>query len=451
MRTISYDASGSVHGEVPPPPLRAPPSIDQSTGIRDILFESDSEENQTAPADTKAVVFLHGTSSEYRVGWVHDSESTTCMWCDQSFTRLKRRHHCRACGALVCQDCSGRQLPIKGLKPGLHRVCDHCYDNYQLEEEEADAQVVYETEELWKKQEQLRRKKQEQAWLKAQQTGLKEEEAAATADFHQRQSPPKPPPRSPAKHPALASVFPKIDGAEGGAAWDTRAREIEDQQQHHHHPGATNGTPEQPLLVEVPVPEEDEELEEDSPSQNPGQEPGQDPGQDGSSSSPTNAPTDRGRARKQRRSSQIVVSATEEGEGTDAEKEEYIINSVSAAVVDFILLELITEVEVEQELEEELRKADEEEPGGLPDMTRQTVAGNLSSPEASWSKSFIPGRGFDAETLALFFGPDYKPENLSDEPTTVLQDARPRASVVYTAAVNDLLVQQAKSRRRGTF
>eukprot|EP00941_MAST-03F_sp_MAST-3F-sp1_P005776 g5776.t1 len=49
-----------------------------------------------------------------RPRWVMDAdkESRQCCICSRSFWAFFRRHHCRACGRVVCSDCSPRQLLI---------------------------------------------------------------------------------------------------------------------------------------------------------------------------------------------------------------------------------------------------------------------------------------------------------------------------------------------------
>lgn len=40
----------------------------------------------------------------------------------------RKRHHCRACGGAVCDDCSPEKKPVPDR--GWHtpvRVCNHCY------------------------------------------------------------------------------------------------------------------------------------------------------------------------------------------------------------------------------------------------------------------------------------------------------------------------------------
>lgn len=58
---------------------------------------------------------------------VADTESKQCMKCPKKFTLFYRRHHCRACGALVCEKCSlGRVRISNDLTKPKVRVCDEC-------------------------------------------------------------------------------------------------------------------------------------------------------------------------------------------------------------------------------------------------------------------------------------------------------------------------------------
>ncbi|XP_067939019.1 pleckstrin homology domain-containing family F member 2-like isoform X2 [Watersipora subatra] len=59
--------------------------------------------------------------------WIPDSQARGCMLCSTPFTMLNRRHHCRKCGKLVCDDCSKHRwnFPQQSSKP--QRVCNTCY------------------------------------------------------------------------------------------------------------------------------------------------------------------------------------------------------------------------------------------------------------------------------------------------------------------------------------
>jgi hypothetical protein len=61
--------------------------------------------------------------------WVADGDADRCMMCSKVFTFIYRgRHHCRSCGGIFCDECSGKRAPV--LKYGFHekvRVCNGCY------------------------------------------------------------------------------------------------------------------------------------------------------------------------------------------------------------------------------------------------------------------------------------------------------------------------------------
>ena len=50
------------------------------------------------------------------------------MVCTLDFSFMRRRHHCRACGKVVCGSCSAQSVPLAYMdnKPG--RVCPQCFE-----------------------------------------------------------------------------------------------------------------------------------------------------------------------------------------------------------------------------------------------------------------------------------------------------------------------------------
>uniref|UniRef100_A0AAQ5YA19 FYVE, RhoGEF and PH domain containing 6 n=1 Tax=Amphiprion ocellaris TaxID=80972 RepID=A0AAQ5YA19_AMPOC len=92
-----------------------------STAISDytrkkISFISDlSDQDDGAPLGSKAPI------------WIPDPRTTMCMICTCEFTLTWRRHHCRACGKVVCQSCSSNKRCLEYLKNQLARVCDQCF------------------------------------------------------------------------------------------------------------------------------------------------------------------------------------------------------------------------------------------------------------------------------------------------------------------------------------
>lgn len=65
--------------------------------------------------------------SGFDANWVPDSEVNECPCCSRQFHLLQPKHHCRACGRVVCGICSNNRLflPQKGSR---ERVCDPCFD-----------------------------------------------------------------------------------------------------------------------------------------------------------------------------------------------------------------------------------------------------------------------------------------------------------------------------------
>ncbi|CAH0518731.1 unnamed protein product [Peronospora belbahrii] len=62
-----------------------------------------------------------------RQEWVNDAQRANCSLCVQSFGMLKRRHHCRVCGEVVCSACTVFKM-VKGDQDvaAKVRVCKAC-------------------------------------------------------------------------------------------------------------------------------------------------------------------------------------------------------------------------------------------------------------------------------------------------------------------------------------
>jgi len=79
--------------------------------------------------ETETGVDSSAETQRAAVEWVDDTATEVCMSCHARFGlfQLRRRHHCRLCGKVVCSQCSqSRQLvpEYHSLKP--QRVCDAC-------------------------------------------------------------------------------------------------------------------------------------------------------------------------------------------------------------------------------------------------------------------------------------------------------------------------------------
>eukprot|EP00727_Mastigamoeba_balamuthi_P000641 m51a1_g10574 putative tkl protein kinase (674) ;mRNA; r:55931-59252 len=68
-----------------------------------------------------------GRSSEAPV-WIPDKCSKVCMKCGDPFTLVRRRHHCRNCGKVLCAGCSAWRAVLEHIDPhARQRVCQLCY------------------------------------------------------------------------------------------------------------------------------------------------------------------------------------------------------------------------------------------------------------------------------------------------------------------------------------
>lgn len=64
--------------------------------------------------------------------WVPDELVSVCTLCSLQFTLIRRRHHCRNCGQIYCNNCSNHFIPLNHygyIKPV--RVCKLCYGQTQ--------------------------------------------------------------------------------------------------------------------------------------------------------------------------------------------------------------------------------------------------------------------------------------------------------------------------------
>ncbi|XP_039312140.1 zinc finger FYVE domain-containing protein 16 isoform X2 [Solenopsis invicta] len=68
--------------------------------------------------------------------WVPDSDAPSCMLCDVKFTVLKRRHHCRACGKVLCNKCCNMKYRLEYQGNIDSRVCVSCYHLLTKESEQ---------------------------------------------------------------------------------------------------------------------------------------------------------------------------------------------------------------------------------------------------------------------------------------------------------------------------
>jgi len=86
--------------------------------------------------------------------WVPDSEVTKCAICENNFGFTIRRSHCRHCGRVVCNDCSGKTVPLASTSSWREtdmtvpknvtdsgRICDNCVYKYENPSGDTTARV----------------------------------------------------------------------------------------------------------------------------------------------------------------------------------------------------------------------------------------------------------------------------------------------------------------------
>lgn len=87
-------------------------SIDYSQmNYIDLTNSPPAAPQQLAQASSPRPLFI-GTRQYILPKWQPDSEASECPICKRQFSLLFRRHHCRKCGRVVCNDCSPHRITI---------------------------------------------------------------------------------------------------------------------------------------------------------------------------------------------------------------------------------------------------------------------------------------------------------------------------------------------------
>ncbi|XP_046450750.1 early endosome antigen 1-like isoform X2 [Daphnia pulex] len=58
--------------------------------------------------------------------WADDSEVNDCLSCQKGFNLTVRKHHCRNCGQIFCNECSSKSTAVGNSRKPV-RVCDSCF------------------------------------------------------------------------------------------------------------------------------------------------------------------------------------------------------------------------------------------------------------------------------------------------------------------------------------
>uniref|UniRef100_A0A8C2ANK0 FYVE, RhoGEF and PH domain containing 4b n=1 Tax=Cyprinus carpio TaxID=7962 RepID=A0A8C2ANK0_CYPCA len=86
------------------------------------------QKNETFKSASKEVADEVSELGKRAPRWIRDNEVTMCMKCKEPFNPLtRRRHHCRACGYVVCYKCSDYKASLRYDGNKLNKVCKDCY------------------------------------------------------------------------------------------------------------------------------------------------------------------------------------------------------------------------------------------------------------------------------------------------------------------------------------
>jgi hypothetical protein len=70
--------------------------------------------------------------------WVNDKDRHCCHLCLKTFSSTRRKHHCRACGEIICRNCSlYKSVDLQNVGTTTLRVCKACMDGSRKREASA--------------------------------------------------------------------------------------------------------------------------------------------------------------------------------------------------------------------------------------------------------------------------------------------------------------------------
>lgn len=121
-------------GQTPPPggeqtaDQAEPQAEDAAAAATATAVAAEGEEDDDSPI-YEAVGYSdpHANLGKVPPIWVPDNMAGQCMQCQQKFTMIKRRHHCRACGKVLCSVCCSQRFHLQFANEPESRVCVQCF------------------------------------------------------------------------------------------------------------------------------------------------------------------------------------------------------------------------------------------------------------------------------------------------------------------------------------
>lgn len=109
-----------------PDPVLSTSSTDESTSIQNLPSQSNEDFSVNESNSTGSLTSAPdlGRVPPY---WIPDNMTNQCMQCDLKFSLIKRRHHCRSCGLLLCSGCCSEKFFLHYLG-SEGRICGGCHE-----------------------------------------------------------------------------------------------------------------------------------------------------------------------------------------------------------------------------------------------------------------------------------------------------------------------------------
>eukprot|EP00347_Sterkiella_histriomuscorum_P013850 403363127 len=75
--------------------------------------------------------------------WTPNERFNNCQLCQREFGILKRKHHCRSCGMLICSACSPVKDFVYGYKDTKVRICQSCFTTKKLRQKQINNKKLF--------------------------------------------------------------------------------------------------------------------------------------------------------------------------------------------------------------------------------------------------------------------------------------------------------------------
>ncbi|XP_066303903.1 uncharacterized protein [Branchiostoma lanceolatum] len=91
------------------------------------IINLDGREVRLAKVEGSQDVFMTKPFILQKARWVEDNEAVVCCLCNNKFNQIRRKHHCRQCGKVLCSKCCKDKVPMPQLQlDDPERVCEDC-------------------------------------------------------------------------------------------------------------------------------------------------------------------------------------------------------------------------------------------------------------------------------------------------------------------------------------